>query len=88
MDALPWPAITAASGGWVLFGATAWLVLRKIIRGDLVPSREVDAKDRQIAFLQAANGEQAKQLNLVLSEAMPTTNAVLRALRDAAEESR
>lgn len=88
MDALPWPAITVASGGWVLFGSLAWLVLRSVVKGTFVPGREVEAKDRQIKFLQDANREQGKQLSLVLGEAMPTTNAVLRALRDAAEESR
>jgi hypothetical protein len=86
IDGLPWPAITAASGGWVLFGWLAWRVLSKLTSGDLVTRREVDAKDQEIAALQATSKEQGKQLSLVLGEAMPTVNAVLGALHRAAEE--
>lgn len=42
MDALPWPAITAASGGWLLFAGVAWLVIRKLVSGDLVPRATLD----------------------------------------------
>lgn len=87
MGDLPWPAITAASGGWALFGWLAWSVLRRLMNGDLVPRREVDAKDKQIAAQDATIKEQGKQLSLVLGEAMPTTNALMRALHEAAEDS-
>lgn len=86
MEGLPWPAITAASGGWVLFGWLAWRVLTKLTNGDLITRREADAKDQENAALRAANAEQGKQLSLLLSEALPTTNAVLQALHRAAEE--
>lgn len=86
MDTLPWQALSAASGGWVLFGLLAWLVLRKLIAGDLVTRREVDAKDHVITLQADTIREQGKQLSLVLGEAMPTVNTVLRALHQAAEE--
>lgn len=38
MDSLPWPAITAASGGWVLTGAFVIAVLR----GRLVPRANLE----------------------------------------------
>lgn len=86
IENLPWPAITAATGGWALFGWLAWRVLARLTNGDLVTRREVNAKDQEISALRSANLEQGKQLSLVLGEAMPTTNAVLRALHQAAEE--
>lgn len=42
LDALPWPAITAASGGWLLLGA----FVVALIRGNLVPRQTLqDALD-------------------------------------------
>lgn len=87
MDALPWPSVTVATLGYVLFGWVAWTVLRAVIRGDLVPRREVDAKDREIAHLRQANVEQGRQLSLLQDEALPTTVHVLKALHAAAEEA-
>lgn len=87
IENLPWPAITAASGGWALFGWLAWMVMRKLISGDLATRREVDNKDREISALRDANREQGKQLSLLLDEALPTTVNVLQALHRAAEET-
>jgi len=85
-EALPWPAITAASGGWALFGWLAWMVLRKVMSGDLETRRVSEAKDKQIAAQEQTIREQGKQLSLLLGEAMPTVNTVLRALHERAEE--
>lgn len=86
IEGVPWQAISAASGGWILFGWLAWRVLSKLTSGDLVTRRELDAKEQETAALRAANTEQGKQLSLLLGEAMPTVNTVLHALKQRAEE--
>lgn len=87
MESLPWPTITVAGGGWTLFGLLAWLVMRKLVSGDLLTRREGDAKDDEIKALRQSNHELLEQNGLMLREALPTTNAVLTALREAAEEA-
>jgi hypothetical protein len=42
VEGLPWPAITAAGGGWALFGITSILLIRAFIRGDAVPRSTLD----------------------------------------------
>lgn len=37
-EGVPWPQVTAASGGWLLFGYTMWC----LITGRLVTKREAD----------------------------------------------
>lgn len=39
---LPWPAITAATGGWVLLGFVVITIIRAYTRGDIVPRRTHD----------------------------------------------
>lgn len=55
-ESLPWPAITAASGGWLLAFVVLWRTNRKLTDGELVSRREheqalkaIDVKDAQIA---------------------------------------
>jgi hypothetical protein len=86
MESVPWLAVTAAGGGWALFGSLAYLVITSIFSGRVISSREADAmqqridsQDKQIEDLTAMN-------NLLLREGLPTTNAVLDALRQAAEK--
>ncbi len=39
---LPWSSITVAGGGWTLFGAVSWAVLRSLFTGSLVTRREAE----------------------------------------------
>ncbi len=88
MDPTAWiqPDTAAAAGGWVLFAALAWLVLRKMISGDLVTRREADAKDEQIFRLRESNDHLHEQLGKALT-ALEVVNDVLPAFRAAAEET-
>jgi chromosome condensin MukBEF ATPase and DNA-binding subunit MukB len=42
VEGLPWPAITAAGGGWALFGVTAFMLVRGFLRDDLVSRRRLE----------------------------------------------
>lgn len=88
MDNIPWLTISGATGGWVLFGFLAQLVLRKMISGDLLTRREADAMQTEINALREANQELLRQNGLLLRESLPTTNAVLAALHNAVEDTR
>lgn len=59
-----------------------------IATGRLVTRREADAMNATITAQRSQLDEQGRQLTLVLNEAMPTTNAVLKALHRAAEDTR
>lgn len=88
-DALPWPAIGAATGGWTLFAIAGWFVLT----GRLVPGRfhrevihdrnewraESRIKDAQIA-------EKDTQLRH-MAEVGKTSEAVLLKLREYTEKA-
>ena len=87
MEQLPWPTITAASGGWLLFGAVLWLVIRKLISGDLLTRREADGMEREIADLRATKSELLAQNGLMLREQWPQQSALMNAVRRAAEEA-
>lgn len=43
MDGLPWPTITAATGGWAGFFAVSYMVVKRIVDGRLITPREADA---------------------------------------------
>lgn len=49
MVELPWPAITAAGGGWLLFGLTAWHVIRGYQTGNTVPRSALDDAKHEAA---------------------------------------
>jgi hypothetical protein len=42
VDGIPWPAVTASGGGWLLFGLLAWAVLWALFTGRLVTNREAE----------------------------------------------
>lgn len=65
MDAIPWQTLTAAGGGWALFGATVWLVIRKLISGDLMTRREGEALETRIEET-TTRAEKAEQANEAL----------------------
>lgn len=87
MDSLPWPAITAASGGWVLLTAVLWRVYSRLLSGDLLTRREADAMKDENVSLRAANSELLAQNGLMLREQWPAQSALMNALRRAAEDA-
>ena len=86
-ESLPWPAITAATGGWALAGLAVW----SIITGKLVPRSTLEdvthdrnewrtesrIKDQQIA-------EKDTQLDH-MAEVGTTVNTIMRSLGAAAD---
>lgn len=68
MDGLPWPTITAAGGGWILFGIAAVQLLTG--RG-LMSSRE------GMSYLARAEKAEANVEKLVTTLAETTTTAKL-----------
>lgn len=85
MEEVPWLTITAAGGGWTLFGGLAWLVLRGMLSGTLLTRREADAMEKRIETQQSTIDELTRQNGLLVREALPLTNSVLSALKQAAE---
>lgn len=85
---IPWPALAGAGAGWTLFGALAWAVMRGLLSGTILTRREADAMQNRITYLEEENAELARQNGLMLREALPVTNSVLTALRQAAEGDR
>lgn len=85
MESFPWPAITAAGGGWLLFGTLGMMVFRGLLSGNLLTKREADAMSARIQYLEKENEELTRQNGLMLHESLPVTNSVLTALRQAAE---
>lgn len=84
LDGIPFDALGQAAG-WPLFAALAWLVIRAIVRGDLVTRREADAKDRRIDALEALTVTKDKTI-ADFTEAVETSNAITKALVEVAEE--
>lgn len=82
---IPWQTITAAGGGWVLFGSLGWTIFRALLSGNLLTRREAEAMSNRIKYLEEENTELARQNGLMLRSALPVTNSVLTALRQAAE---
>lgn len=85
MESLPWQGLTAAAGGWVLFGSLSWLVLRKFIAGDIITRREADAKDAEVLRLRESNDYLQEQLGESL-KALTVASDAIAGLRAAAEE--
>ena len=82
METIPWLSITAASGGWTLFG----LAGAGLMTGMLSPKWVVTLMQKRIESLEAENKLLIEQNALLLREGLPTTNAVLDALREAAKK--
>lgn len=81
MESLPWPAITAASGGWALTAAYTWAVLT----GRLVP------RDSLTEVVKRADRWEGVALRaLGVAEKMTTqgevTTAIVASLPDPSEE--
>lgn len=85
IDGLPWPAaLGITAGGWALAGSIAWLVVHKIVSGDLVPSRILDAVTDRARRAEEANAELLAQ-NAELLDALRVSTALMEALGKAAE---
>lgn len=85
MEGLPWPAITAASGGWLLAFAVLWTWFRKMANGDLVTRREVDGKTEEAVHLRGSN-DRLLEINGAQTAALAKLSDAFDAFRAAAEE--
>lgn len=83
IESLPWPAQVGVAGlGWFV----AFLFLYGLITGRwIVTRREADLAQKRVDAQDKIISEQAQQIGLLLNSAVPTVDAVLRALRDAAD---
>lgn len=84
-EGLPWPAITAASGGWILLAACVY----GLISGRWVVSRREANISEHRANKAETRAEKAEALNVELTrqngtlmESSEIANTVMRALRD------
>ena len=83
-DPLMYGVAVLLFGGWIgLF----WVV-RMLFTGKLCTGRELEDKNKTIGTLELANKELNSQNAAILNEWIPSANAVLTALRKAAEEAR
>lgn len=85
MDGLPWPAITAATGGWLLAFAVLWTWFRKMASGDLVTRREVDAIGAESIRLRESN-DRLLEINGAQTTSLAKLSDAFDAFRAAAEE--
>lgn len=82
MEALPWPAITASSGGWLLFG----MCMYGFITGRwFVSRREADAKEDEVMRRREENDHLREQLGVAL-KTLSEGNDIANAVRVAAQE--
>lgn len=88
MSQVSWEAITAAGGGWTLFGMLAWYTVHGLLTGKVVTRREADALQARINIQDETIADLQRQNAMLLREGLPTTNAVLTALRVLTEEPR
>lgn len=83
IEGLPWPAQVGVAGlGWFLFCVTMY----GFITGRwLISRREADADRERIKTQDITIATLAKQNSVLLESALPTLNAFLTALQDAAD---
>lgn len=79
---IPWLGITAATGGWTLFG----LACMSIVTGWLTPRWVVVMLRKRITALEAENKVLLEQNTVLLREGLPLTNDIMAALKRAAAE--
>lgn len=81
MEQFAWPQITVASGGWVLLGWVLWLLIRKLVSGDLVTRREADAIMDATLILREKN-DRLLEINATLTEQNHVATKALAAMND------
>lgn len=88
LEVIPDPLLYGLSvflfGGWI---GLLWVV-RMLFTGKLCTGRELNEKNVTIEALEQSNKELLKQNEAMLREQIPTVNALLGAIRQAAEEAR
>lgn len=87
MEGLPWPAITAATGGWLLAFVVLWTWFRKMASGDLVTRREVDGKTDEAVHLRGSN-DRLLEINGEQTASIAKFADAFDAFRVAAEEKK
>lgn len=71
-------------GGWI----GLFYVVRMLFTGKLCTGRELQEKNTTISTLEQSNRELRQQNEMMLKEYVPSVNAVLASIRQAAEEAR
>lgn len=71
-------------GGWI----GLFFVVRMLFTGKLCTGRELAEKNTTILAMEQSNKELLKQNEAMLKEYVPSTNTLLAAIRQAAEEAR
>lgn len=71
-------------GGWI----GLFYVVRMLFTGKLCTGRELQEKNTTITALEQSNRELRQQNEMMLKEYVPSVNAVLASIRQAAEEAR
>lgn len=71
-------------GGWI----GLFYVVRMLFTGKLCTGRELQEKNTTISALEQSNRELRQQNEMMLKEYVPSVNAVLASIRQAAEEAR
>lgn len=84
VNGIPWLSLTAAAGGWTLFGATLLTVMRAVTRGDWTPRPVVEAMQKRIDAQDAELKEERNQ-KAALMEGVKLSNEAMAALRMLAE---
>ena len=78
---LPWPAFTAAFGGWILVG----MCVLGIFRGSLITRREAEGKDRELEAMREILATKDKTI-ADFTEATAASTAMIKAVLDVARE--
>ena len=85
IEGMPWPvSLGVAALGWSLFGGTVWLLIRKLMSGDLMTLRERQELVERAEKAEDANEALIKQNGELIAEARMGM-ATWQALRKAAE---
>lgn len=90
MPGIPWQQFTVATGGWLLFGATVWLLIAAFVIGRIFSKTQVDEmirpRDETIAFLREENKSLTQQNNALLRESVATQNKFFSELQSLKED--
>lgn len=81
MEAVPWPQVGVAGLGWFIAGMCLW----GLFTGRFVTRREADLAADRIQAQDKIIAELTHQNGMLLNSAIPTVDAVLNALHEAAD---
>lgn len=90
MPSFPWQQFTIASGGWLLFAATVWMLIAAFILGRIFSKSQVDEmikpRDMAIAALQEERATLLEQNQALLREGLTTQNQFFQEIKSLREQ--